>query len=77
LVLVDGLRHVAVGGGVGLLVALYATRFLSSFLYDQNPADPLAYGGAMFLLGIVALVSSAILTLRALRVDPVDALRAD
>jgi putative ABC transport system permease protein len=77
LILADGFRLVLLGGGAGVAVALASMRLLTSFLDDQSRADPLAFGGAMLLLAAVAFVALLVPTLRALRVDPMDALRAD
>jgi putative ABC transport system permease protein len=50
---------------------------LTSFLYGISPTDPFAFGGAALLLTAVAIIASFIPMRRALRVDPIDALRAD
>jgi ABC-type antimicrobial peptide transport system permease subunit len=57
--------------------AYAATRTLTSFLYGISPTDPFAFGGAALLLTAVAIIASFIPMRRALRVDPIDALRAD
>jgi len=77
LVLADSGRLVLVGVALGLAVALAATRVLTSFLYRVRPADPAALGGAVLLLVVVALVATLVPVRRALRIDPIDALRTD
>jgi hypothetical protein len=77
LVLADSGRLVFVGGALGLVVALAATRVLASFLYQVRPADPAALGGAVLLLVVVALIATLVPMRRALRIDPMDALRTD
>ena len=77
LVLGDGARLVAVGACVGLFGALAVTRVLGSFLYQVHPTDPTALGGAVLLLAIVALIATLVPVRRALRVDPLEALRTD
>jgi ABC-type lipoprotein release transport system permease subunit len=62
---------------LGLLVAVAVTRVLASFLYQVRPADPAALGVAVLLLVIVALIATLVPVRRALRIDPMDALRTD
>jgi putative ABC transport system permease protein len=68
---------VLVGVGVALGVAggLAGTRLLAHLLYDVSPSDPLALIAAIVLLGIAAAVAVWIPARRALRVDPMVALR--
>jgi ABC-type antimicrobial peptide transport system permease subunit len=77
LVFADSGRLVLVGVALGLAVALAATRVLASLLYQVRPADPAALGGAVLLLVVVALVATLVPVRRALRIDPIDALRTD
>ena len=77
LVLADSGRLVLMGGALGLLAAFAATRVLATFLYQVRPADPTALGGACLLLVIVALIATLVPVRRALRIDPMDALRTD
>jgi predicted permease len=65
----------AVGGAIGIVLALVATRFLASFLYGVSPSDPLAFGAAAAVLGCVAFVASFVPARRASRLDPLVALR--
>jgi putative ABC transport system permease protein len=77
LVLGDSARLVTVGGCLGLLGAYAGTRVLGSFLYQVGPTDPTALGGAVLLLTVVALIATLVPMRRALRIDPMDALRTD
>ena len=77
LVLGDSGRLVAMGAVVGLVGAYAGTRVLASFLYQVRPTDPTALGGAVLLLAVVALIATLVPVRRALRIDPMDALRAD
>ncbi|MEE8520558.1 MAG: ABC transporter permease [Gemmatimonadota bacterium] len=77
LVLGHGLVLSLSGVGLGLLAAFFATRTVSSFLYGVGAADPLTYTGiAVFLVGVTAL-ASYVPARRAVRVDPVVALRGE
>jgi ABC-type antimicrobial peptide transport system permease subunit len=62
---------------IGLAVAAGLAQALTSFLYGISPLDPLSFAGAAALLGVVALVASAIPARRAASLNPVEALRAD
>jgi putative ABC transport system permease protein len=77
LVLRNGLLLVAVGitaGGVG---ALLLTKLMSGLLFEVAPGDPATFALVSVLLTSVALVASAVPGLRATRVDPVIALKAE
>jgi hypothetical protein len=59
-------------------IRAYATsRVLGAFLYDVAPSDPASLGSAVLLMAGVALVATAMPLRRALRIDPLDALRTD
>jgi predicted permease len=75
LILGEGMRLAAIGFAIGLVAALALTRFVSSLLYGVTPTDPLTFVGALGILTVAALVACYIPALRALRVDPVTALR--
>ena len=75
LVVGQGLGLVALGLLIGLGTALGLTRFLSSFLFGVTPTDPVTYAGVALLLAAVALAASYIPARRAMRVDPMVALR--
>ncbi len=77
LVLVDSVRLLAVGGCLGLLGAWAGTRLLAGFLYQVQPTDPTALGGAVLLMTAVALIATLVPVRRASRISPVDALRSD
>jgi len=72
-----GLRLTAVGILLGAGFAAAATRGLASMLYGVSPGDPVTLVAIAMLVGIVALLASYVPARRALRIDPVEALRAE
>jgi predicted permease len=77
LVLADGLRLAVVAVVLGAAVVLYAGRWVEPLLFDTSPRDPLVIIGIGVGLLLVAGAASLIPALRASRVDPAVALRAD
>jgi predicted permease len=75
LVLRQGLVLAIVGSCVGIGVALAVMRYLASMLYDVRANDPLTMIAVSTLLTLVALVACYIPARRAMRVDPMVALR--
>ena len=75
LVLGDGAKMALVGVGVGVFAALGLTRFLSSVLYGVSATDPLTFAAVAAILTVVALAACYIPARRAMRVDPIIALR--
>jgi ABC-type antimicrobial peptide transport system permease subunit len=75
LVLREGALLGACGVALGMLIALAASRALRSFLTGVTLDDPLVLAGVMLLLMAVALAASCIPAWRAMRLDPVMALR--
>lgn len=75
LMLGAGLRMAGIGLAVGLAGALALTRLVSSVLFGVKPTDPLTLVAACGLLAAVALLASYIPARRAMRVDPMIALR--
>jgi len=70
-----GIALVVAGAVVGVGVALGVTRFLASMLFDVRANDPATIAGVAVLLGLVALAACWIPARRAMRTDPMVALR--
>jgi putative ABC transport system permease protein len=73
----EGLVLTAAGIAAGLVGAVAAGRLLRSFLFGVGAADPLTFAAVATLLVFVAVAASYIPSRRALRVDPLVALRAE
>jgi predicted permease len=65
----------AAGIAIGLAGAFGLTRLMASLLFRVKPNDPAVFAVVAVLLGAVALMASYLPARRALRVDPVEALR--
>ena len=77
LVLLGGLRLVAIGVAVGLIGAFALTRVLQTLLFGVTAHDPLVFAGNAGLLIVVATAACAVPAWRATRVNPIVALRAE
>jgi putative ABC transport system permease protein len=77
MVLARGLRLAGAGVALGIAGAIAATRLIATFLYGLTPLDPWTYIGVTALLGGVAVMASLLPARRAVKVDPVVALRGD
>jgi predicted permease len=75
LILSEGAKMSAVGLAIGLAAAVALTRLLSSFLYGISASDPLTFAAVALFLALVALAACYIPARRAMRVDPMVALR--
>jgi putative ABC transport system permease protein len=75
LVLGTGLRLVLIGGAIGLAGALVLTQLLSGLLVGVSARDPLTLAGIISILAAVALLACYLPARRAMKLDPLDALR--
>lgn len=75
LVLGQGMRLAFMGVVMGLIASFGLTRLMTSLLFDVKPADPLIFGSAALLLFGVMVSACYIPARRAMRVDPMVALR--
>jgi len=77
LVLTRGLALVAGGIAIGYVGALAATRLIESVLFGVGATDPITFGTVSVCLVIVALIACVVPTLRAVRLDPAQVMRAE
>jgi len=69
------LKLTFIGVAIGVGLALGVARLISSFLFGVKPTDPLTYAAVAGGLGAVALLACYIPARRAIKVDPIVALR--
>ena len=77
LVLREGLVPAGAGGAAGMAAALFLTRGIASLLYGLTPADPGVFAAIVGVLLAVAAAACALPARRAMRVDPMIAIRGD
>jgi putative ABC transport system permease protein len=66
-----------IGLGLGLVGAALLSRLLAGLLFQVSPTDPPTFGLGLMVLALVSLAAALVPALRAARVDPADALRAE
>ena len=77
LVMREGAKFSVSGIVLGLAAAFAATRLLASELYGVAPSDPFTYAGVAVVMALATLLASYVPTRRAMRVDPLVALRIE
>ena len=75
LVVGQGIFLALIGAAIGIAAALGVTRFMSAMLYGIHADDPATFAGVAILLTLVALLACYIPARRAMKVDPMIALR--
>jgi len=68
---------IALGVGLGILGSWWATRVLSTYLFGVGPTDPVTFAAVAVIIAVVGPIACYIPARRVLRVDPVNALRAE
>jgi putative ABC transport system permease protein len=74
-VLRDGMKLTLSGLAIGLIAALGLTRLMMSLLFEVKPTDPVTFAAVTILLGAVSVTACYFPARRAMRVDPMVALR--
>jgi predicted permease len=77
MVMQHGLRLAGAGVVVGSVLALAAGRWLEPLLAGTSPIDAFTFAGAVALAGVMTALGSLLPALRAVRVDPLDIIRAE
>jgi putative ABC transport system permease protein len=77
LVVGHGAQLAALGIAIGLVLALALMRIISTLLFSVNATDPVTFAAAAIVILAIALAASYIPALKAIKVDPVVALRCE
>lgn len=77
LVMKDGAQMTLVGLAIGLVGALWVTRLMRSMLFGVKPSDPLTFIAVAAILGVIAMLACYVPARRAMKVDPIEALRQE
>jgi putative ABC transport system permease protein len=77
LVMGQGLRLIALGGVVGFVAAIAATRFMESLLFGVTTYDPATFMGVAAVLLLVSVIAVLVPAWTAIRISPLAALRRD
>jgi putative ABC transport system permease protein len=73
----EGARLGAIGLGIGLVGAVGVARAMGGLLYGLSPGDPVTFVLVPLTLGVVVLLATYVPARRAVRLDPVAALRSE
>lgn len=71
----QGMKLVLVGVCVAIPIAVAITMLISSFLFGVSPLDPVTYISVSALMGLIALIAIVIPARKAMRIQPIEALR--
>jgi putative ABC transport system permease protein len=77
MILTDGTRLVLIGVVTGAIVSIGLTRLIQSLLYGIGATDPITFAGVILLLMLVSLIANYLPTRRAMKINPVIALRQE
>lgn len=77
LVVGQAVKLVGIGVAAGVIVALAATRVMTTLLFGITATDPVTFVSICFIIGAIALIASYVPANRATKVDPLVAIRYD
>jgi putative ABC transport system permease protein len=77
LVIVEGMSPAFVGIAAGTIAALASAKVMKTLVFGVSASDPLTLAAVAATLALVALIASLVPACRALRLDPVNILRAE
>jgi ABC-type antimicrobial peptide transport system permease subunit len=77
MVIMSGAGLAALGVAIGLLISFWASRWVEPHLFETRGSEPLVYAGVALGLMAVAVLAGWLPARRALRISPVEALRAE
>jgi ABC-type antimicrobial peptide transport system permease subunit len=77
LIVGQGMRPILLGIAAGLAGAFWLSRFVSGLLFGIEAADLLTFAGVAAIVTLTALAACCVPALRALRINPVTALREE
>jgi ABC-type antimicrobial peptide transport system permease subunit len=75
MVVIEGMKPTVTGVAIGVLAAVALSKVLAKLIYGVGATDPLTYAAVSLLLAAVALCASVVPAWRAIKVDPIKALR--
>jgi putative ABC transport system permease protein len=77
LVVARGMKQLAVGAALGLVIAFAITRLMGELLYGVSPTDPVVFGTVIGIIALVGVLACWLPARRASALDPLKALRHD
>jgi ABC-type antimicrobial peptide transport system permease subunit len=77
LVIRGNVAFVAVGIPIGIALGLMLARAMARFLYGIRPTDPLTFAAMSLTILVVGVLAALVPARRAVRIDPLIALRSD
>ena len=77
MVVSEGLSLASVGLALGLFIAYEAARAMQTLLADVMPGDVVTFSAGIIFVMLMAVAGSVLPALRAVRIDPIAAIRAD
>jgi predicted permease len=75
LAMTEGIRPILTGMAIGIVLSMGVARFLEAILFGLSSVDAVSFSGVSLLLGAVGLIATYLPARRAMRVDPMVALR--